>query len=409
MAAGTPPSPARARTGSPQGARSRPARPSSRARVRESPVARRSRPRSSGSKRFAIAQRPSNSACASRGRPSIPSTRSSVAIASSYRRRSCSRPGAQRGLLGGQHRLLGEPRRRAAGAWRSGGASSSAASSHSCFWRPQVDEAEPLGLLGVDAAAGEHQLHRALLADHAREPLGAAAAGNDPERDLGLAELGRLGGDDQVAEQRELAAAAEREARDRRDQRRPAVAARRRQNAAAGWNSASWKVALGERADVGAGREHLVGAGDHDAADLGVGVERPRPRSASSSISSGESALRASGRFSRQQARRGSSTLSSRRRRGSPICATPMSAAVIRRHRVDAGRIAADDQLLDLRGALVEGGHPGVAQVALDRVVVDVAGAAVDLDREVRALDRRLGRVELGDRGLDGVRLARRP
>ena len=67
---------------------------------------------------------------------------------------------------------------------------------------------------------------------------------------------------------------------------------------------------------------------------------------------------------------------------------------------------AADDQLLDLRGALVEGGDAGVAQVALDRVVVDVAGAAVDLDRQVRALDRRLGRVELGDRGLHRVRLA---
>ena len=31
--------------------------------------------------------------------------------------------------------------------------------------------------------------------------------------------------------------------------------------------------ALGESLDVGAGREHLVGAGDHDAADLGIGVE----------------------------------------------------------------------------------------------------------------------------------------
>ena len=33
------------------------------------------------------------------------------------------------------------------------------------------------------------------------------------------------------------------------------------------------ELALGERADVGAGGEHLVGAGDHDAAHLGVGVE----------------------------------------------------------------------------------------------------------------------------------------
>ena len=31
--------------------------------------------------------------------------------------------------------------------------------------------------------------------------------------------------------------------------------------------------ALAQRADVGPGREHLVGAGDHQAADLRVGVE----------------------------------------------------------------------------------------------------------------------------------------
>ncbi len=39
----------------------------------------------------------------------MPSTRSSVAIASSNSRRSASRPSAERRLLGGQHRLLGEP------------------------------------------------------------------------------------------------------------------------------------------------------------------------------------------------------------------------------------------------------------------------------------------------------------
>ena len=73
--------------------------------------------------------------------------------------------------------------------------------------------------------------------------------------------------------------------------------------------------------------------------------------------------------------------------------------------RVDPGRGAADDQLLDLRGALVQRGDAGVAQVALDRVVVDVAGAAVDLDRQVRALDRGLRGKELGARGLGRVRL----
>ena len=65
---------------------------------------------------------------------------------------------------------------------------------------------------------------------------------------------------------------------------------------------------------------------------------------------------------------------------------------------------AADDQLLDLRGALVERRHAHVAEEALDREVVDVARAAVDLDRVVGAPDRRLGREVLGDRRLGRVR-----
>ena len=46
--------------------------------------------------------------------------------------------------------------------------------------------------LGVEAPAGQDQLHRALLAQDAREALRPAAAGDDPERDLGLAELGAV-------------------------------------------------------------------------------------------------------------------------------------------------------------------------------------------------------------------------
>src|SRR4051794_4122815 len=70
--------------------------------------------------------------------------------------------------------------------------------------------------------------------------------------------------------------------------------------------------------------------------------------------------------------------------------------------RVQAGLGAPDDELLDLGGALVERRHAHVAEVALDRVVVHVARAAVDLDRLVGAALRRLGGVELGDRGLRG-------
>src|SRR4051794_38128650 len=123
-------------------------------------------------------------------------------------------------------------------------------------------------------------------------------------------------------------------------------------------------------------------------------------RSSVSAISAricGERALRASGRFSRTRPTRNSSTETS-------TCATALL-CLQGRHRVLAGGGAPDDQLLDLRGPLVQRRHPGVAQVTLDRVVVDVAGAAVDLDRQVRALDRRLRRVQLRDRGLGRVRL----
>ena len=149
----------------------------------------------------------------------MPSIRSSVAIESSYSRRSCLEAGAERGLLGGEHGLLGEPGgdRRAPG---------DALRQRHGLLEPlvlagdHVHEAQPGGLLGVDAPAGQHQLHRPLLSDHASQSLRSAAAGDDPEGDLGLAELGRLRGDDQVAEQGQLAAAAEREARDGGDQRR---------------------------------------------------------------------------------------------------------------------------------------------------------------------------------------------
>ena len=96
---------------------------------------------------------------------------------------------------------------------------------------------------------------------------------------------------------------------------------------------------------------------------------------------------------------------SSRRRRRRRLRRTELtqSSAVGRDHRVDPGRVPPDDQLVDLGGALVQRGDPGVAEVALDRVVVDVAGSAVHLDGCVGALDGGLGRVVLRDRGLDRV------
>ena len=81
------------------------------------------------------------------------------------------------------------------------------------------DEAGALGLGRVHHPAGQAHLHRLGLADEAGEPLRAAGARHDAELDLGLAELRRVGGEDEVAHHGELAAAAEREARHRRDHR----------------------------------------------------------------------------------------------------------------------------------------------------------------------------------------------
>src|SRR5919204_204012 len=82
-----------------------------------------------------------------------------------------------------------------------------------------VHEPAPLGLLGVDKPAGEDQLLREAEAADPREPLRPAPARDDAEVDLRLAELRRARGVAQVAAERELAAAAEREAIDRRDRR----------------------------------------------------------------------------------------------------------------------------------------------------------------------------------------------
>ena len=82
-----------------------------------------------------------------------------------------------------------------------------------------VDQADRQRLVGLDEPAGEDQVLGLAGADQPGEPLGAAGAGDDAEQDLGLAEHGVLGGEPDVGAQRELAAAAERVAGDRGDDR----------------------------------------------------------------------------------------------------------------------------------------------------------------------------------------------
>ncbi|MBV8480608.1 MAG: enoyl-CoA hydratase/isomerase family protein [Actinobacteria bacterium] len=121
-------------------------------------------------------------------------------------------------------------------------------------------------------APGEDHVHGERLADGAREPLRAAGAGEHTEVDLGLAELRRLGRDDQVAEHRQLAAASETEAGHRRDDRRAHLADR---------VPSLESRALVERhrrsrrelVDVRPRREGAVPAGEDDRADLLVAVE----------------------------------------------------------------------------------------------------------------------------------------
>src|SRR5205814_2389036 len=77
--------------------------------------------------------------------------------------------------------------------------------------------ADAQGLLRVDGAPGEDQLLRDADAADAREALRPAPAGDDAEVDLGLPELRAARRVADVARERELAAAAEREPVDRGD------------------------------------------------------------------------------------------------------------------------------------------------------------------------------------------------
>src|SRR5207245_11772426 len=84
--------------------------------------------------------------------------------------------------------------------------------------RGPVGYAQLVGPLGGYRRVGEHDLHRRVLARGPRPALRAARAGDDAEVDLRLAQAGGLPGDDQVAHQHHLAAAAEGVAVDRGDE-----------------------------------------------------------------------------------------------------------------------------------------------------------------------------------------------
>ena len=84
-----------------------------------------------------------------------------------------------------------------------------------------MDHARALGVIRAPGRAGAHRRHRRLNADQARQPLGAAAAGEEADLDLRQAELDlRVIGDHAiVAGQRQFQTAAQRQAVDRRGDR----------------------------------------------------------------------------------------------------------------------------------------------------------------------------------------------
>ncbi len=71
------------------------------------------------------------------------------------------------------------------------------------------DKAGTFGLLSRDHTASQGPVHGLGLANSAGEALGASATRHGAESDLGLAELGGLASDDEVAHHGELAATAE--------------------------------------------------------------------------------------------------------------------------------------------------------------------------------------------------------
>src|SRR4051812_44251105 len=128
------------------------------------------------------------------------------------------------------------------------------------------------GLLTGQTPPPQDHLHRHRLPDRPNEPLRAARAGDDAEARLGQAEARIVGRDDDVARERELAAAAEHPALAGCHGRRRALLQRLPQRGATTRQELDARHAR-ELVDVGAGREGRALAADHDRADRRVCVE----------------------------------------------------------------------------------------------------------------------------------------
>ena len=126
----------------------------------------------------------------------------------------------------------------------------------------RVEPADAQRLLGADVAAGEDHLERAAAAEEMRQPGGAAGAGQDPHRHLGLAEHGAFAAVAEVERGEELGAATARGAVDARRWTRggcdaAARTARRRRSARspARARPAGWRGSRARRRASGRSRD----------------------------------------------------------------------------------------------------------------------------------------------------------
>ena len=120
-----------------------------------------------------------------------------------------------------------------------------------------VDETELVEALGGQRVAGEGQLHDDVVGHPPGQAQQRAAGGDERALGLGDPHLGALGGDDQVAGERDLHAAGDGEALDRRDQRLARGALGDAGEAAV---AEPGRLALDERAEVHARAEEAAGA-----------------------------------------------------------------------------------------------------------------------------------------------------
>ena len=133
-----------------------------------------------------------------------------------------------------------------------------------------ANQSAAFGLGGIHHPPGQDHVHGLGLADEAGQALGASGSGRDAQIDLGLAELGIVSGDDEVAHHGQLAATAQRKARDRRND---GLAAAGHGLPIAGDKVFAIDLGIGfggHLLNVGPGGKGLVRAGNDDTADASV-------------------------------------------------------------------------------------------------------------------------------------------